>query len=338
MTRRRVHLLIAAVGIAGLTAGVLNGTWRDRALHELDWGNELTLGGSNVAANRIRIVAPFDADERRFSYYTGGHSPGSGEPSAAPERVIAEAEHGLVTVRLRAFDPYTRERGGDEAAEIAKIVSLATTRVWPARPTPVQVDVHFMPDDAPFSLAKRVDWREGDPYVIAVFARDGAFGPGTAAHELYHVFAGRWALGRNDPAARARPNAAWAYEEVAAELYGQCGRLLANGSLALDTRTVTVTRVDQRFEGVLDDEEIGRALDLLSRDAPGSHGLRDLLARTVLAEAFDEEAAVVLDSHRGERVVARCRELAANPMLLEFRLAEMLETSGTQPEPRPRGD
>jgi len=336
MTQRRVYLLIAALGLGVMTAvGVLNTPARDGGeLREFDWGDDFQVDRSSAVINAIRVTAPFDAGEHRFSYYTGGHAPGIGEPSAAPERVIAEAVHGAATVRLRAFEPYTRQRATEEAAEIARIVSLATTRVWPPSPIAVQVDVHFIPDDAPFSLAKRVDWEEGGPYLIAVFARDAGFGSGTAAHELYHVLAGRWSLGRHAPANRASPNAGLAYEETSADLFASCGRLLATGSLSLDPPKVSGVIAGQRFEGALDSQELAGALDLLSRDVPNVQMLRALFAHTVLADAFGEQQTIVLESPQGERLLARCRESAANPMLLGFRLAEILKTAAAEPEPR----
>jgi hypothetical protein len=340
VTRRRVYLLIAALGLVGMavvgvlnTARGVNSAGRDRELHEFDWGNEYQLG-LGATLNVIRVVAPFDAGLRRFSYYTGALSPGTGEPSAAPKRIIAEGAYGTVSVRLRAFDPYTRGRAGDEAAEIARSVSLVTTRVWPGEPTPVQVDVHFMPDAAPFSQAKRVDWREMDAYAIAVFERERSFSSSTAVHELYHAFAGRWSLGTKDPANNARPNAAHAYEEVTAELFAQCGRLLANGSISRDARNDTVVIDDQRFEGALDDEERARAIELLGRDVPGSHLLRNALVGTVLEEVSGGKDVITLESPQGERLLARCRESAANPMLLEFRLANLLAGTVSQPEQR----
>jgi hypothetical protein len=310
----------------------------DRELHEFDWGDYYQLVGSGPTVNRVSVKEPFDADSRRFSYYTGANSSGTGEPSAAPKRVIAEGAHGAVSVRLRAFGPYTRERAGDEAAEIARSVSLATTRVWPGESTPVQVDVHFMPHDVPFSQAMRVDWREGETYAIAVFQREGSLSSSTAVHELYHAFAGRWSLGTQNPANRARRNAAHAYEEVTATLFAQCGLLLANGALSRDAPRDTVVIGDQRFEGVLDGEERARAIELLRRDVSGSHLLRNALAGTVLEDVFGDQGVIALESPHGERLLARCRESAANPMFLEFRLAEMLARSRPQPEPRELDD
>jgi hypothetical protein len=319
MARWQKYLLIVAVGIAGVAVGLLMGAGRDRALHYYRWDAEIELSSSNAVANRIRIVSPFDAGEGRFSYYTGGHSPGDGGAIPAPRRTIAEAAHGAVTVRLLAFEPHTGGRATDAAMDIARIVSFATTEVWPRQPTPVEVDMHVMPDDAPFSQARRVDWRQGDPYVIAVFARNRVFAE-TAAHELYHVLAGRWARGQSDPTSAARPNATRAYEEVAADLFAQCGVLLATGYVSLDTRNTTVVIAGQRFENSLDGEELSRALDLLSRDEPGSHMLRALLVRTVLADVFGEAAEIARGSPQAERLLTWCREAAADPWVLAERL------------------
>jgi hypothetical protein len=193
------------------------------------------------------------------------------------------------------------------------------------------VDVHFMPDDAPFSQAKRVDWREGDRYELAVFQRDGPVQSRTPAHELYHVFAGRWSLGNHDPANGRRPNAANAYEETVASLFAECGLLLATGSLTLDTPEAVFVisgrsddEVEQRFEGALEGEELARALELLRQEAAGSLWLGPFLARTVLADAFEDAETIALESPQGERLIAHCREAAANPMLLSFRLTELL--------------
>lgn len=315
---------MAAVGLVGLTVvGILNRPRLDRALGEYDWGGRIQPGGSAIV-NGVDVAVPFDADRRRLAYYTGGISSGSGERSAAPERIIAEAVHGDVTVRIRAFDSYSRERASDEAAEVARIVSLATTRVWPARPTRVEVDEHFMADDAPFSLAKRVDWREGDAYKIAVFARDKSFNAGTAVHELYHVLAIRWSLGTKDPASRSRPNAALAYEELTGDLFALCGRLLANGSLTRETSNDSVVLDDRRLESPRNGEDFAALLDLLSSEVTFSQAFRVLLRPTITADVFGDQQTIALESPQGERLLARCRELAANPMLLQFRLTEML--------------
>jgi len=326
--------------LGAIAVGVQNSAKRDGALHEFDWGNRYQAGpGASGVLNRVNVVVPYDADAQRFSYYTGGQSWGTAEPSAAPTRVIAEASDGAVTVRLRAFDAERRERADADAQEIARMISLATTQVWPSRPIPVQVDVHVMADDAPFSLAKRVDWEEGDAYAIAVFMRDRGFSLTTPAHELYHALAGRWSLGNKDPANRARPKAARAYEEATADLFVQCGQLLATGSLSRDTGDDKLVIDDERFEGELDAEELGRALELLSREMTGAEEIGPWLSRTVVADVLGEQSSVLLESPQGERLIARCREVAANPMLLAFRLAEMQRTSRAQAaEPRALDD
>lgn len=326
---RRTYLLLAALGLVGMTVfGVANAPRHDLTLRDYDWQMQFQPGAGVVDffVNSVRVVRLFDEDDRRFVYYTGAYAVGGGEPIPAPRQVIGEGAHGAVAVRLRAFEPYVRERAGEEAAEIARMVSLATTGVWPGAPTAVEVDVHFMPNDAPFSLAQRIDWREGDPFVIAVFAReDGLFASSTATHELYHALAGRWSVGNKDPANSAIPNAARAYEETAADLFARCGQLLATESLARDRRNATFVIADQRFEGELDGAELTDAVALLSRDAPGSWMLSEVLARTVLADVFGEDETLALESTRGEDLLARCREAAANPMLLSARFADMLD-------------
>ena len=237
--------------------------------------------------NQVQVAALYDAERRRLAYYTGASSSGSAEPSAAPERIIAEAVHDDVTVRMRAFDSYSRERARDEAAEVARIVALATTRVWPAQPIPVQVDVHFMPDDAAFSLAKRVDWRAGDSYEVAVFANDKGFDAGTAVHELYHALAIRWSLGTKDPASRSQPNAAHIYEETAGDLFALCGRLLANESLTRQKPFASVVIDSRRFVVPLNGEDLGAVLASLSSTVPFSKArsqvVRALLVTTITA-------------------------------------------------------
>jgi hypothetical protein len=315
---------LAAVGLVGLTVvGILKGPAPERALREYDWGEGIQI--SSGILNRVDVAVPLDGDRRRFAYYTGGNGPGSGERRAAPKRIIAEAVHGDVKVRMRAFDSYSRERASKETAEVALIVSLATTRIWPAWPTPVEVDVHFMPDDAPFSLAKRVDWREGAAYQIAVFfrEREKSFNTGTPLHELYHVLAIRWSLGTRGTASGSRPNAALTYEEVAGDLLALCGQLLANESLPRETRHVSVAFDDRRFEGPLNGDDLAVVLDLLSSDVPHSQGFRFLLVPTIAADVFREQQAISAASPEAERLLSRCRESAANPMLLGFRLAEM---------------
>jgi len=337
-SRRWAYLSLAAVALVGLTVvGILNSRRHDRALGEHDWGEAIQPSGSAIV-NRIDVAVPFDAGRRRMAYYTGGNSSGSGERSAAPKRIIAEAVQGDVTVRMRAFDSYSRERASDEAAEVARIISLATTRVWPARPTAVEVDVHFMPDGAPFSLAKRVDWREGEPYEIAVFARDKNFDAGTAVHELYHALAIRWSRGTQDPGNRSRLNAALTYEEMAGDLFALCGRLLANESLTRETWHVPVVLDNRALEGPLNGDDLAAVLRLMSSDVPLSfaQAFRALLDPTITADVFGEQETIALESPQAERLLARCREFVPNPMLLGLRLAELVAEG--QPEPRAPGN
>ena len=127
-----------------------------------------------------------------------------------------------------------------------------------------------MADDAPFSLAKRVDWREGDPYEIAVFyrEREKSFNTGTALHELYHALAIRWSLGTKSPASGSRLVAALAYEEIAGDLLAMCGRLLANESLQRETQSVSFLFADRRLEVPLNGNDLATVLRLMSSEVP----------------------------------------------------------------------
>ena len=164
--------------------------WPDRppAAPEFDWGVR-----GNGVLNAIQPIEEFDAERGSFSYYTGGRSGDRGPLTAPPTHVLAEASHGSVAVRFLGFAGYERAQAGDEALELARIVSATTTSVFPVAAIPVEIDVHFMPEDARFSHARRVDWREGRPFVLALFSRD-RLNRETAAHELHHVLAHRWPL------------------------------------------------------------------------------------------------------------------------------------------------
>ena len=99
MTSRWPYLLLAALlGIAVTAAvGMLNRIRHERSIHEFDWRDRIQISSARAVVNRVNVVAPFDADENRFSYYTGASSPGSGASTGAPARVIAAASSALKT-------------------------------------------------------------------------------------------------------------------------------------------------------------------------------------------------------------------------------------------------
>jgi hypothetical protein len=339
------HLLAVLAGVAAGTLLIVSyQAWQRRpsAPHDFhDWGS---VSGSGVL-NGVRRIGQFDSERGRFSYYTGARSGDLGALTAAPTRVVAEAAHGAVSVRLLAFDGYEHPDAAGDALELARIVSHATTDVFPAATTPVELDVHFMPEGARFSLAKRVDWREGRPYALAVFAREGELVRATPAHELYHVLGTRWSL-RAAPEATRRPGAASSYEEAAAELYAACGELLANAALSpsepsKDRVTITdPTRGDRVLEGALSGEEIADALDLLRSGANGAGfpGFGPLVAATVFEQVFGGETSITPDSPQGARLLDLCRRAAADPFTIEAWLVDLERTVGASRPEAPRTD
>jgi hypothetical protein len=300
--------LLSAI-IAGIVAPALIGfsyeAWQNRppATPAFDWG----IRGNGVL-NAIERLEEFDGERGRFSYHTGGRARDQGPLTAPPTHVFAEASHGPVAVRFLGFDGYERARASAEALELARIVSAATTGFFPAAAIPVEIDVHFMPEDARFSFAKRVDWHEGRPFVLALFSRD-RLDRGTAAHELHHVLAHRWPL-----------PGTLAHEEAAAELYAACGQLLANETLPRgDPSKDRVTLGDRTFDGALAGDELAAVLEVV-RSGPRpevSRAFGPLLAATAFEHIFGGATAIALDSPQAETLLALCKETAPNPLALE---------------------
>lgn len=325
--------------VAAITASVLVGTYhyasqqRPSVVREHNWGSNQR--GSGVL-NAVSAIGTFDAERRRFSYYTGARARDSGPLTEAPTRVLAQAVHGSVAVRLLASETYEPASADEDALELARVVSAATTQVFPAAAIPVEIDLYFMPEDARFSLAKRVDWHQGRPYALAVFAREGTFPATTPAHELYHVLA----LG----SAQAKPleaiakrGAASSYEQVAADLYAACGELLANETLSRETRpngrvTLPDPSLGERvFEGALGGDELAAVLDILSNESLGAGTFGDLLSVTVFEHLFGDATTVVVDSPEGARLLELCSQTASDPSTLGAWLAELVPATDGEP-------
>lgn len=170
MTKPLRLAIVGAVVVGTLVVSLYQTSQRrPSVIREYDWGG---MRGSGVA-NAVGGVDEVDGEPGRFSYYTGARSVDVGPLIAAPTRVLAEAASGSVSLRLLAFDDYGHASARDEALELARTVSAATTGVFPGNAIPVEIDLHFMPEGARFSLAKRVDWREGRPYALALFVLHG---------------------------------------------------------------------------------------------------------------------------------------------------------------------
>ena len=126
---KRLRIAIVCGVVIGTLAGALYRAWqRPFAVHQYEWGRNLRGGG---VLNAVREIA-LDAEQMRFSYYTGARSGDSGPRAPAPTRVLAEAVHGAVSFRLLGFDGDERGTAFDEADEVARIVSSATTSVFPS--------------------------------------------------------------------------------------------------------------------------------------------------------------------------------------------------------------
>jgi hypothetical protein len=230
-------------------------------------------------------------------------------------------------------DTHELAHGHEQALEVARIVSAATTRVFPVAAIPVEIDLYFMPEDARFSLAKRVDWDHGQPYSLAIFAREGTLPATTPAHELYHVLA----LGssRIKPfEAIAKRGAASSYEQVAADLYAACGELLANETLSQEARpggrvTLADPSLGERvFAGVLTDDELAAALDILTNEAPGAGFFGDLLSATAFDYVLGGATTIPLDSPEGARLLDLCKKTAPDPSKLSAWLAGLAPAAG----------
>ena len=328
---KRLRLAAIASVVVGTLLGVFYYGWQRHlsVVHEFEWGRNLS---GPVALNSIRGIDTSEVARRRFSYYTGAQGGGTGPRVSAPTRVLAEAADGPVSVRLLGFDGHERSRAHDEALEIARIVSSATTQIFPAPPTPVEIDVHVMPDDAQFSLAKRVDWRDGRAFALAIFAHETGVSPTVAAHELYHVLALRYSL-RGTPEARQRPNATLSYEEAAADLFAACGALLAQGSLSREQRVNRrVVVADRTFDDVLAGNELAAALDLIASDSPHTGALGYLLSLAALDHVLGDATGIALDSPEAATLLALCKKTAGNPFALDAWLADLVPPVDGTPE------
>ena len=324
MNKSLLFAVIAAAVVPALIGAVYH-AWPDSppAAPAFDWGVR-----GNGVLNAVERIEEFDPERGAFSYRTGGRARDAGRLTAPPTHVFAEASDGSVSVRFLGFEGYERARADDEALELARIVSSATTRIFPANPIPVEIDLHFMPESARFSFARRVDWSEGRTYVLALFSRDRVYRE-TPAHELYHVLAGRWSL-PSAPEATRRPGAANSYEEATAELYAACGELLTyetlpRGEPSKDRAIVDTADGDQAFEGALAGDELVAALGLMRNGASGAgiKGFGPMFAATVFEHVFAGATAMVLDSPQAAALLALCKEAAPNPFALEPWLANL---------------
>lgn len=307
-----------------------------------DWGVERATGTTSAEmTNIVQQLRPSGANTGRLVYLTGAEAGVDSDSLAevaratqAPERVVAESAAGRAVVRVRANRNALPRTLDNHAASVATAIHRLTTEVWPAEAVPVIVDIHVMPDDAVFSLARRVEWREGDALRLAIFRPASSAAPSISVHELYHLLAARGFIGRRDPRAVGRANAASAYEEIAASLYSDCGMLLADGRLTRPEPEISGTLNGRRVRHPMSDDDLAYVLamlgelDLVAREThPGTQfGL--LLAPIPLLEIFGDRDVIAADSPAGRNLLALCREVGADPWTLQSWFARYQRAPG----------
>lgn len=288
------------------------------AENEVSYYNwEYNISGSSSIANVVQVVESFDPVSSTFSYYTGAKSGGVGGAILAPTRIESKAIANQVTVLARFDEEVSHEEINIQIEQIAEIIDNVTTEIWPGNAIPVVINYHKMPNEPPFSLAKRISWTEGQPYEIAYFIREKYdYTAITPVHELYHALAIHWRIGKNAPNAVDRINTYSTLEEVAADLFASCGVLLTDGILSYKQNTTRYNLDGRILSGSLSDEELKFLLGLMAVDALNNiYG--ELLSQTLFKEFFADQNSITLNSFQGEAMLSLCREASPNPAFLE---------------------
>lgn len=343
---RAILWFVAVVAGAVAASGCRVPAAKERVVGPVDYG--LSNAVPPFSFNIVNVYQLYNADDGTLAYVTGGiqqrdsgaqadSSEGADIDShgVAPVRIVAERSVGAVTIRMRAGADFGDIAAADRyAAQVAEGVHSATTTVWPAEPVALLADIHIMPVDASYSLGRRVNWKQGDPFRLALFATDLSRIGDDTAHELYHVLAARWSIGSKGVRAQERGNAAFAFEEVAAGLYGRCAVLLGKGSVSLQNHEFTVVLNNRRLQVPLSKDDVRHVLDMLrASDAnpqPTGPGLGigtsiGTLLGNAVRHSMSEAAAsaeIEVSSAEGQRLLSLCREFSPDPMRLEAWLQE----------------
>jgi len=339
MTRARLissaaTLLLCLVGYSQLRAA----TGADSPMFhfwKLNRGPGLGTISDSYNGNAILITGGGSTGRNRtLDYMTGGEadifdadSLASAQAQRAPDHQIEKQREGDVVVQLWTFKDQDVERARTFTRRVANALHLATTQIYPGKATSVHVDIYVMPKGAPYSLARKVEWKTGRPLEIAIFL------PGktedhsdVATHELFHVLTvlqrtSQW-WDRN----KQRRNAATALEEVAADLYASCGALLADGYLPRPNINPNVTYVinDIPMKPPLTGEQVKlilaglRAIDAKPQAAPPATAIGASLGSTPILHLFERaQERIELHSSQGEKLLGMCRELLPDPMSIE---------------------
>jgi hypothetical protein len=283
----------------------------------------------------VSVLQEFDASRRTMVYLTGGSSFDSNGRAAseslnqaAPGLVVAEDTLGQVTVRVLSNTDGSREQDAARyAAWLARAIHLATTELWPAEAVPVIADVYLMDADTPYSLVRRVNWRDGQPLRVVTFRRNLTMHDSdpVAVHELYHLLGARWSLGYRGPDGSAAPNRSFAFDEIAAHLYARCTALLVDGALSRPSANFTVNLNGRgiQYPPVLR-PDLRFMLDMLTQaDAFPQDGLRAAaqmgaaLRNVPIFEIVGELPEISLDSDPGQELIALCRDVSGDPARLD---------------------
>ena len=290
---------------------------QERSLEYFNWDrySELESGANERrVSNAIAVAQEYDEKSNTFAYYTGGFAQGIGDFSEAPARIVAREDYGSVSVTFRYLGSDSEILLTEMAQSIARSIAAVTENIWPGETTAVDVDYYIMPPKSPYSLAHRVDWGSGESFYVATFSpRDAPLDYRFPAHELYHVLSHRWGVrSKNYPYF-----SQLLFEEVAADLFGACGRLISEGELSLFYRirigfsVVEGRSVERPLKG-----DLVFVLDRVMKGDKNYLSLRSLLTEAIAAKFFPTGGSFDLGSSKANRFISLCEEGLRNPMKL----------------------
>ncbi len=272
--------------------------------------------------NFISVVTPYYESTGTFSYYTGGAS-GGRTAIDAPDLLVAQVQADNVSVEIKTDGENQYAYTEDEALRIARHVSASTREFWPQSALPVAVELHLVRKDAAYDFSRLIRWNEGMPYHLTLFvlADDKERHAHTAVHELYHVLALRWQLGRHGPLGDERPWLGHALEETTAELLAHCAELVAERSLAYSSATSMVLTPDgnggtRKFSDLLSAADLQYLLEPPDERKPSGSAWTFLLAKTALKAVFGADQTVALGTPAGDTLLTLCKEAARDPLSL----------------------
>lgn len=327
-----VRLSFLALVAIGALMGAMLGSMLFRTLRSdrsdlQPYTSNFLAGGKNavesgaLSVNYISQPTIFD-DGVRFSYWTGGLSTGK-QPLTPPTLVTAVARQGLVGVELKANADAPNQAALADA--VARQIDVVTRLFWPDEEIPVAVELHQVPENSRYEFARKITWRDGQPFHLTLFIGETAAAEaqaGIAVHELYHVLATRWRLGTKSQRGIASPWLGSLYEEMAATLLADCGSLHVTGRLVLPEGNMTLTLRGKdgggpTYKGSLDAKGLAHVLDPESGFKFPAGFMTDLLHRTALLALVPEGEAIVAGSGSAQQLMALCHDATRDPWFLD---------------------